>query len=419
MKRKIESRFVSSEERAEERRGRRRKEKKRTEHISERRAAKYTFSDIEAEIDRRIGLELHQEYVQEREKQTALEDELWLQELDAETKRLAREQIEYIKTMYPEAFYMDQELWKVGWSELVTREDFVRNIDMKVFLELYGLRHIEFEVSERGVVKIDVLDHFHNRRLAEGYAYKGGAARSLLLRSLGLELRSVPRDIDLIRIKGEKGVTQEDRRLAKIYMPDDAQDGYGVEFVGDIDAYFASRDYTINEVYATDSAIYCTEACVRDTIRRIIRVTQFERDRFEGQIGSKMLAKAMRFYAEGIERYQLVELAEKENMTIESTFVSPFWLAVQLDRAVERGDKAVKIFIAVLKDRKQIPEKIQTDLDLASYLQSIMSGGYFHFRNIELRQAELEMAYLENHEDEEFDDYELLPKHGSHRRKIE
>lgn len=158
------------------------------------------------------------------------------------------------------------------------------------------------ERQENNTYKIAVKNHFHDKRLPEGYGYKGGAARSLLLRNIGIDPTSMPRDIDIVRLSEKEPHEGVDEKLAKEYMPDDFAQGHGVEFLKNITEYLNTRDLTINELYATDEYIVATDECLRDTIRHIICQSDYEYEQYYDDIGPKMLAKMLRFYSEALSR---------------------------------------------------------------------------------------------------------------------
>lgn len=59
------------------------------------------------------------------------------------------------------------------------------------------------------------------------------------------------------------------------YAEDDLANGHGVTTVEE--DYFETRDFTINEVMVADNKIIISKDCLLDTVRGILRITDFEK----------------------------------------------------------------------------------------------------------------------------------------------
>src|SRR5690606_15392740 len=111
-------------------------------------------------------------------------------------------------------------------------------------------RHISFEKENGDLVKVfrlPVETHFSAERIPEGYYYKGGAARALLLRPLGVDTAAFPRDIDIVRVAEGYSDHDDDRddEVSKYFMAEDYEHGDGVEVTSSYQWYFESRDFTL------------------------------------------------------------------------------------------------------------------------------------------------------------------------------
>lgn len=288
------------------------------------------------------------------------------------------------------------------------RDEAVRDKDIPYFLESYGLGTIQFEILSNGNVRLPVTLHFdETNRIPEGYAYKGGAARALLLRTLGKNRKYIPRDIDLIRLSSEP-YSGADRDLSERFMKDDYEFGDGVEPVGSTEDYLTTRDFTINELYATDSEIIATPQCIKDTIRGIVRITDYERNLFYGH-GDKMLSKMLRLYSEGIVEdipFMLMDIKVGE---LGESFITPFWLAVQLDRAFQKGRTHAEEFVRTLILHNQIPDSITKASQARDYLLNLLQSNDFYFRYAPTSQFFLEEQFID-------DSYTSLPKFRGHHK---
>ncbi len=246
------------------------------------------------------------------------------------------------------------------------------------------------------IYTIPIKYSMFREQLPKGYAFAGGAARALLLRNLGIDPIAMPRDVDIVRVVEEEPEPGMDQRLSRQYMGDDCQDGFGVRCENLSEGYFFTRDLTINEVIADQTTIYASQECLLDTARRIIRLTDFERKKLhEGGDGyGKMLAKAVRFFAEMIERYDRAEINDPD-LTYEQGFISPFWMAVHLDRALEQGDAVAKRYLDLLISSEHLPNYINTLEEAIEYLQGKIFHTDFYFRHAPKEQFEHERDLVE------------------------
>lgn len=282
-----------------------------------------------------------------------------------------------------------------------------RHPDLKSTLEDYGINTSSLEIVEikPELFRLTVKEHFHDRRLPKGYVYKGGAARALLANALELQPMVQPRDIDVARLSGTP--TAQDQTIVEQFMSDDAAltDHEVVEEVKD--NYFASRDVTINEVYADDSFIFASKQCILDTVRRIIRPTPSELgwDDDDERLGPKMLAKVLRFWVETIHRYGEAQLTISEGQFSEA-FIKPFWILVQLDKALEGNHLVAVAYTEKLKSYGQIPTTIRTPEQAALYLANLVDGPAFMFRFAGRQQFAMEKAWLDAIDDDDRPNFE-------------
>ncbi len=185
-----------------------------------------------------------------------------------------------------------------------------------------------------------------------GYAYKGGAARLALLELLGEPVGvRAPRDLDLVRIGTSE--TKTDHFVAKEFMEEDLKRGYGVEIIKSIDKYMKSRDLTLNEILYFQDRIVCSLTGLKDTLAAKIRFTSWSK-KDGGKPQSRVFVKALRFHAESrIEgrEYDLSQLEEPGNIT-------PFDIALHLDRALTRGTKVAEAFCQNCCQHGLLPQKL-------------------------------------------------------------
>lgn len=296
--------------------------------------------------------------------------------------------LDYAKRHFPDALEGLQKTEHIDTEELERRRQrhaIIEQIALKKeFSELSDqeLALAGLERREDGFYQLLITDHFQDKRLPEGYRYKGGAARSLLQRNLGLLTPTAsahPRDIDIIRLVPDEPSPGLDQQLAQEYMPDDLENGHSVEYIDAEATYLNSRDFTINELYATDKHIVATDACLRDTIRGIIRVTDYDYRQY-GSIGPKMLSKMLRFYAEALSKGLSVKMEYKAQRTLDEFSLPLFWIGLNLDRSLELGMDTAKEYVHQLHQYNQIPAELETVEEVVEWMRKQLEPRNFYFR---------------------------------------
>ena len=205
-------------------------------------------------------------------------------------------------------------------------------------------------------------------QLPAEYGYKGGAARAMLQYSLGLEVDQ-PRDLDIVFV-GEEENGALSAKLAQEHMSEDYAHGYGVEQLES--DYFTSRDFTLNEVLFDGTDIVCTRECLTDSLRNIVRFSDFEKqESYSGEaffVKSKLIAKAARLVAcaqrEGARRARMAD--ELEGLS--ALEVWDFDLALHLERALQQGPETAQRYLDVLAQQGFVAEglSVQEALDYFS-----------------------------------------------------
>ena len=242
--------------------------------------------------------------------------------------------------------------------------------------------------------------------LPAGYGYKGGAARAILEHSLGLPY-SEPRDLDIVFLGGDEDKDVSDQ-LAKQYMPDDFAHGYGVEQLEE--NYFATRDFTLNEVLYDGRKIVCTRQCLTDLLRNIVRFTDYEKDESyygdEFFINPKLLAKAVRMVAHARDRGKERAAITGEIDSLQELYVDDFHLALHLDRAMEQGAGVAREYVRIMNEKGFIPSDIETVEDCFEYL---LGRTDFIFRCAPEPEIEEESEFVSALADEFLEDTPLSP----------
>lgn len=185
----------------------------------------------------------------------------------------------------------------------------------------------------------------------EGYGFKGGVARKVLARMLGLNaFGAAVRDIDLLRT--EETPDTEDEELAMRYMPDDLTLGeFGIEVLGDEEPYLGSRELTVNQLVLVGDELTVTHACLLDTLGLTLRVTGAHLTRTRGYVHPGVALKALRFAANltkgGGEPRVLPFRVSPRRMK----HGFDFYFALHLSRVFENGRDAADVYMRLASDR--------------------------------------------------------------------
>lgn len=285
------------------------------------------------------------------------------------------------------------------WEELEAREWAIHEIGLQELLSLHGINTVIVESEDRDYYSMVVADtSFLPEQLPSKYAYKGGVARVALQRALGLTKSETPRDIDLVRLGASGYGSEEDAKLAKRLMHDDYATGYGVERVSSLEDYFSNRDFTVNEVIVADGIIFATREAILDTIRHIVRLTSYEKKRYDGRDSSLNLAKLLRHMVRGVRQFgEWSDTDGDSQMIVEKTFFPPFSIAVHLDRAMEVSQGTAQDYVDSLRSYRKIPDELRTVTEVYEYLKTSLSDSNFHFRYAPESQFELEDELAERY----------------------
>lgn len=186
--------------------------------------------------------------------------------------------------------------------------------------------------------------HSEQFELPKSYGFKGGMARELLAEALQLRQFRTPRDIDLVR-KGFYS-TAQDRLVAERFMPNDFRHGARIELIRSLPRYFTSRDLTINEVIAFNEDIYTSIIGLLDHVSNTIRPSRYRGGTIHRQPGldGRVLLKMIRLFAESEHFNESVELVGLPDIIN----FSEFDLAINLDKAYQRGPEVAAIFAETL-----------------------------------------------------------------------
>jgi hypothetical protein len=283
--------------------------------------------------------------------------------------------------------------------EKTLRDRVVEENDLSELIERYQLHLPEFKEIAEGAYEIDISKLEETElapKLPEGYGYKGGGARYLLERILGYKNIPEPRDLDIVRLESVTPSDELDQELSEKYMPDDLKHGHGVEVIHDNETYLDSHDLTINELYATSTSIICSKKCLIDTIRGILRVSTNQYEHYSSTPHG-ILAKITRLYTQAIIDYNK-DIEVHEERHIERSFIPPFWLALNLNKAWERGNDHAELYCMELKRTKRVPERLQTVQEIADYLLENIEGE-FYYRNAPKEYYETEDDWADEYQD--------------------
>ena len=188
--------------------------------------------------------------------------------------------------------------------------------------------------------------------LPDGYCFIGGTARTVVLRELEGGAKSA-RDIDIVAIKEFEPDPSIREQLSTRYMSQDVRHGYGIKTESILD-YIYHRDFTMNEILVHGDEVYASPQALLDLHNKTVRPSIYQRELWydyeteTNRIDPKLVMKALRIQVEFEEFYGEgnVEGLEKWQFTTDAG--PTFFIALQLERAFERGDNVAFGFFTKL-----------------------------------------------------------------------
>ncbi len=245
--------------------------------------------------------------------------------------------------------------------------------------------------------------------LPSDYGLIGGTARAILRDMLDLPTQP-PRDVDIVFCAERELTTEEYKRVSQQFMPDDFAYGHGVQVFQD--DYFATRDFTWNEILYLEGQCIFTDRCLLDTVRNIVRFSDYmKQESYHGDdffVSPKLMAKAIRFVSEakaqGIESMRLAEEIED----LQYAYIDFFHMSLHLDRAMTHSEEAAYQYTEEMVSRGLLPETIRTPNEAYQFL---LGQTDFVFRSDLARRWDEEAAFVKEEmlrvsDDEQYDDYD-------------
>lgn len=230
---------------------------------------------------------------------------------------------------------MTEQLTRQPTAEILTaNNETMRERIERLELQFPGIRTIELPEG--------TLEQYGLTDLPAGVGVMGGLARAII-QKLEFDEDAPVRDIDLVAIKDfYHGDQQRLQQLSLQYMPDDYKYSYGVKEEA-IDHYFATRDFTFNEVLVVDGKIIITEQGYVDLRDKVIRPTEYESEQWPNGIGPKLWYKAKLMEAVFEDLYGKGS-SEGYRPPYED-MSSGFYMALALNKAFQYGGEVPRIFL--------------------------------------------------------------------------
>lgn len=279
-------------------------------------------------------------------------------------------------------------------------------------------REKQFEVL---TIPKEILEEYKlPEDLPAGVAVMGGTARSLARRVVTGDKEPV-RDLDLIYIEElsepDNPVSQETlEEISEKYMPDDFAYGHGIKHEN-LEHYFASRDFTMNQCLVVGNKLLMTRAAYDDFQENIIRPSYDRKPREYSPLSDSDFMRGLLFLTvlkDCTGSYPMAEdlMSGRYDEYDEPFGVGEFQIALALNKAMSRGVRTAMHFTETLADYDLIDEKyIDEPLRLA---RAIIDSGDVRFR---FRPVDTEIEDGDD-EDEDFDTRATSPMKGKVRKTL-
>lgn len=231
-------------------------------------------------------------------------------------------------------------------------------------------REKQFEVL---TIPREILEEYDLPELPEGLAIMGGTARSVARRIVTDDTEPV-RDLDLVYIpelgdSDAKLSSAELDDLSKEYMPDNYMYGHGIQ-TEELENYFLTRDFTMNQCLIYQDKIMLTRAARDDLRENIIRPSYDTQPNAETPISEKLFLKALMMKAmlavagvsATLEEFGMgqinEEMAERvregEDLRLGAPNIAP-----ALNRAMSQGAEVTQEFVNALVESGVVPDYYQ------------------------------------------------------------
>lgn len=279
-------------------------------------------------------------------------------------------------------------------------------------------REKQFEVL---TIPQEILEEYKlPEDLPAGVAVMGGTARSLARRVVTGDKEPV-RDLDLIYIEElsepDNPASQETlSEISEKYMPDDFAYGHGIKHEN-LEHYFASRDFTMNQCLVVGDKLLMTRAAYDDFQENIIRPSYDRKPREYSPLSDSDFMRGLLFLTvlrDCTSSYPMAEdlMSGRYDEYDEPFGVGEFQIALALNKAMSRGVRTAMHFTETLADYDLIDEKyIDEPLRLARAITDS--------RNVRFRFRPVDTEIEDGDDgDEDFDTRATSPMKGGVRKTL-
>ena len=244
------------------------------------------------------------------------------------------------------------------------QDENLRNFLQENGARFYSTRKVVYQWNEDGeqtkqveslpIAVLPAPQPEHAPALKEYYGYTGGVARAVALGLLHEDIRPPkPRDLDIIAIQDRTPPEywqEEAKQLSYQLNPRDTKYGYGIP-LNKLDAYFSTRDFTLNEVLYTDGELHMTAAALEALASHTVAPSTYVMSAYGLLENSNLVLKSVRLKHELELTYGNAAMESVPDWMFSMENIRDFDLALAVEKVSQQDDALAFLFFKTLIEK--------------------------------------------------------------------